>query len=58
MKFVNMHEISDCMGWIDEFGVILARNMNGWLVINVAMELVCIMTLCWLDKHDFGVVRT
>jgi len=53
-----MHEISDCMGWIDEFGVILARNMNGWLVINVAMELVCIMTLCWLDKHDFGVVRT
>ena len=30
----------------------------GWLVINVEMELVCIMTLCWLEKHDVGVVRT
>jgi len=26
------------------------------LVISVGMELVCIMTLCWLEKHDFGVI--
>jgi len=25
----------------------------GWLVINVDMELVCIMTLCWLEKTWF-----
>jgi len=29
MKYVNMYEISKCMGWIDEFGMILVCNMNG-----------------------------
>ena len=58
MKGVNMHVLYDLWTRIDEFGMILVWNMNGWLVMNVDMELVCIMTLCWLEKHDVGVVRT
>mgnify|MGYP005946251877 CR=1 FL=1 len=53
-----MHVLYDLWTRIDEFGMILVWNMNGWLVMNVDMELVCIMTLCWLEKHDVGVVRT
>jgi len=30
----------------------------GWLVISVDMELVCIMTLCWLEKHDVGMRKS
>jgi len=25
----------------------------GWLIINVVMELLCVMTLCWFKKHEF-----
>jgi len=24
---------------------------------NYDMELVCVMDLCWLEKHDFGLVK-
>jgi len=48
-----MWEISDCMGWIDEFGMILACNMYEWLVINVYMEIGMYDDLCWLEKHEF-----
>ena len=44
--------------WVgnDEFGMILVWNMNGWLVMNVGMELVCMIIYAWWVKHDFGVV--
>jgi len=43
---------------LDEFGMILVRNMNGWLVIYIDMRLVCMIILHWLVRHDFGMVRT
>jgi len=58
MKYVNMHVIFDCVGWIDEFGMILACNMNGmggykgWYGIGMYND------LSWLEKHKFGAVRT
>jgi len=38
------------MAGIDEFGMILVWNMNGWLVINVGMELVCTKNLCLVGE--------
>jgi len=35
MKYANMREISNVMDWINAFGMILAWNMKGWMVINV-----------------------
>ena len=28
-------------------------NMIGWLVVYIGMRLVCMITLCWLVRHDF-----
>ena len=35
MKYVNTHENSDVMGWINEFCMNWHETRMGWLVINV-----------------------
>ena len=37
---MNMHVRSDCMGWNDEFGMILTCNMCGRIGYKSDMELV------------------
>jgi len=32
MKYANIHEISDVMGWIIEFGMNWHETRMGWLV--------------------------
>jgi len=40
MMYVNICELSYIMGWIDEFGMILACNMYGMVGYQSDMELV------------------
>jgi len=56
MNLVILHVLNGLWVEIGEFGMILVWDMNGWLVIEAGMELVCMIILCWLMKHDFGVV--
>jgi len=46
-----MHVLSGLWTGNNKFGMILVWNMNEWLVINVDMELVWTMILCWLEEH-------
>jgi len=39
---VILHVLNGLWARIDGFGMILAWNINGWLVINVGMRLVCV----------------
>jgi len=47
---VILHVFNGLQVRIDEFGVILVWNMNGWLVIKVDMELVCMINLCLVGE--------
>jgi len=38
---------------LNEPGMICVRSMIGCLVIYIGMRLVCMITLCWLVRHDF-----
>jgi len=38
MKYVDMHEISDCMDWIDEFDMISACDVYGMVGYGSDME--------------------
>jgi len=40
MKYMNMHVRSDCIGWNDEFGMILAWFEYGMVSYKGNMELV------------------
>jgi len=48
MKYVDMHEISDCMDWIDEFDMISACDVYGMVGYGSDMEWVWIIMLCGL----------
>jgi len=64
---MNMHVISDvwchiyCMRLSGD-EMLLCWTWNGkykfvgWLVIYIGMRLVCMIILCWLVRHDFGMV--
>ena len=45
-----LHVLSGLWARNDEFGIILVWNMIGWLVTNVGMELVCMITLCLVGE--------
>ena len=44
-----LHVFNGLWAEIDEFSM-LAWNMNGWLVMNVGMELVYMIILCLVDE--------
>jgi len=48
-----MHVLGESWDEIGEFGMILAWNMNGWLIIDVGMSWACMIILRWLVRHDF-----
>jgi len=50
MNRVILHVLNGCWAEIDEFGMIMVWNMNGWLIINVDMELVCMINLCLVGE--------
>ena len=58
MNCLSMHVLSGLWIGNNEFGMTLVWNMNEWLVINVGMELVCMIILCWLVRRGVGMVRT
>jgi len=49
MNCVILHVLNGLWAENDELGMILVRNMIGWLVMNVGMELVCMILLCLVD---------
>ena len=48
--------LNDLWAGIDEFVMIFVWNIMGWLVIHIGMRLICMIILCWLVRHDFGMV--
>ena len=45
-----LHVLNGLWTEIDEFGMILAWNLIEWLVKNMGMELVCMITLCLVGE--------
>ena len=50
MNWLNMHVLSGLWAGINEFGMIFVWNLIGWLVINIGMILVCMITLCLVGE--------
>ena len=51
-----LHVLNGLSTGNNEFGMVFVWNMNGWLVMNVGMELICMIIYAWWVRHDFGVV--
>jgi len=47
---VTLHVLNSLWAVIDEFGMIFVWNLIGWLVVNVGMELVCMINLCLVGE--------
>jgi len=50
MNWFSMHALSGLWTGNNQFGMILVWNMNQWLVINVGMGLVCMITIWWVGE--------
>jgi len=55
---MDMHEISDCMDWSNEFGMILACNEYGMVGYKSGMELVWMIMFYGLLEQVVLMVRT
>jgi len=51
MNGLSMHELSDLWFGNDKVGMILVWFMNGELVENIGMSLICVIIHTWLLEH-------
>ena len=47
---MTLHVLNGLWAGIDKSGMIFVWNLIGWLVINVGIELVCMITLCLVGE--------